>query len=86
MDTASARERRRPERALREADAAAAVLRQVLNVPDSARARGRDILVFDDVGTTGYQLNAVADCLLDQGQAARVRARVQERDRLVVAP
>jgi predicted amidophosphoribosyltransferase len=30
--------------------------------------------VFDDVCTTGYQLNAVAGCLLDQGQAARVRA------------
>ncbi|MGO9726211.1 MAG: hypothetical protein ACLPN6_12790 [Streptosporangiaceae bacterium] len=42
-------------------------------------AGGRDILVFDDVGTTGYQLNAVADCLLDQGQTARVRALVLAR-------
>jgi hypothetical protein len=39
----------RPERTLREADAAAAVLRQVLNVPDSARTGGRHIPVFDDL-------------------------------------
>jgi predicted amidophosphoribosyltransferase len=61
-------------KSLAEKRAAAAALRQVLDVPDPARTRGRDILVFDDVCTTGYQLNAVADCLLDQGQAARVRA------------
>jgi len=61
-------------KSLAEKRAAAAALRQVLNVPDPAHTRGRRILVFDDVCTTGYQLNAVADCLLDQGQAARVRA------------
>jgi predicted amidophosphoribosyltransferase len=61
-------------KSLAEKRAVAAALRQVLDVPDPARTRGQDILVFDDVCTTGYQLNAVADCLLDQGQAARVRA------------
>jgi predicted amidophosphoribosyltransferase len=64
---------------LAEKRAAGAALRQVLDVPDSACTRGRDILVFDDVCTTGYQLNAVADCLLDQGKAARVRALVLAR-------
>jgi hypoxanthine-guanine phosphoribosyltransferase len=43
------------------------------------RTQERDILVFDDVCTTGYQLNAVAGCLLDQGQATRVRAPVLAR-------
>ena len=61
-------------KSLAEKRAAAAALRPVLDVPDPARTRGHDILVFDDVCTTGYQLNAVAGCLLDQGQAARVRA------------
>lgn len=61
-------------KSLAEKRAAATALRQALDVPDPARTRGRDILVFDDVCTTGYQLNAVADCLLDQGKAARVRA------------
>jgi predicted amidophosphoribosyltransferase len=50
-----------------------------LAIPDPARTEGRDVLVFDDVCTTGYQLNAVADCLLDQGQATRVRAVVLAR-------
>ena len=59
--------------------AAAAALRQVLTIPDPARTQGRDILVFDDVCTTGYQLNAVAGHLLNQGQATRVRALVLAR-------
>jgi predicted amidophosphoribosyltransferase len=66
-------------KSLAEKRAAAAALRQVLDVPNAARTRGRDILVFDDVCTTGYQLNAVAGCLLDQGQAVRVRALVLAR-------
>ena len=66
-------------RSLIEKRAAAADLRQALAIPDPARTRGCDILVFDDVCTTGYQLNAVAACLLDQGQAARVRALVLAR-------
>jgi predicted amidophosphoribosyltransferase len=61
-------------KSLAEKRAAAAALRQVLDIPDPGRTHGRDILVFDDVCTTGYQLNAVAGYLLDQGQATRVRA------------
>jgi predicted amidophosphoribosyltransferase len=61
-------------RSLAEKRAAAAALRRVLQIPDPARTAGRDILVFDDVCTSGYQLNAVADCLLNEGRAARVRA------------
>jgi hypothetical protein len=59
--------------------AAAASLRRVLDVPGPARTQGRHILVFDDVCTTGYQLNAVVGCLLGQGQATRVRALVLAR-------
>jgi predicted amidophosphoribosyltransferase len=58
---------------------AASALRRVLEIPDPACTDGRDILVFDDVCTTGSQLNAVADCLLDDGNAARVRALVLAR-------
>jgi predicted amidophosphoribosyltransferase len=54
--------------------AAARDLRSVLAIPDPARTAGRNILVFDDVCTTGSQFNAVADCLLDDGKAANVRA------------
>ncbi len=59
--------------------AAAAALRAALAVPDPARAQGRHILVFDDAATTGSQLNAVADCLLTQGRAARVTGLVLAR-------
>ncbi len=52
---------------------AAPEVRRVLTVPDPKRTQGRDILVFDDVCTTGSQLNAVADCLFTDGLAARVR-------------
>lgn len=58
--------------------AAAAALRRVL-VPDVARTRERDILIFDDVCTTGSQLNAVAECLIEDGHAARVRGLVLAR-------
>jgi predicted amidophosphoribosyltransferase len=65
---------------------AASELRNALTVPDPDRTRGRSILVFDDVCTTGSQLDAVAACLLDQGLAARVRgltlARAPWRPRL----
>ena len=44
------------------------------------------MLIYDDVATTGTQLDAVAGCLLDQGAAARVEAvvlaRAQWRDQL----
>ena len=59
--------------------AAARELRSVLAMPDPARTAGRSILVFDDVCTTGSQLNAVADCLLEDGKAANVRALVVAR-------
>ncbi len=57
----------------------AAALREVLRIPDPARTAGRSILVVDDVCTTGWQLNAVADCLAREGRAARVRALVLAR-------
>jgi predicted amidophosphoribosyltransferase len=59
--------------------AAAAALRAALAIPDPERTRGRHVLVFDDVTTTGYQLNAVADCLLTEGHAGRVTGLVLAR-------
>ena len=57
----------------------AAELRQLLEIPDPEITAGRRILVFDDVCTTGSQLNAVADCLLEEGRAADVRGLVLAR-------
>jgi predicted amidophosphoribosyltransferase len=54
-------------------------LRALLRIPDPQRTTGLDILVFDDVCTTGSQLDAVAACLLDEGGAARVRGLVLAR-------
>ena len=54
-------------------------LRDALAVPDPGRTAGRFILVYDDVCTTGGQLDAVAGCLLDQGGAARVEGIVLAR-------
>jgi predicted amidophosphoribosyltransferase len=54
-------------------------LRTALRVPDPGRTAGRFLLVFDDICTTGTQLDAVAGCLLDQGGAARVEAVVLAR-------
>jgi hypothetical protein len=54
-------------------------LRDALAVPDPARTAGRFILVYDDICTTGGQLDAVAGCLLDQGGAARVEGLVLAR-------
>jgi len=50
----------------------AAKLRRLLEIPDPSVTEGRKILVFDDVCTTGSQLDAVADCLLEEGNAAEV--------------
>jgi predicted amidophosphoribosyltransferase len=66
-------------RSLTDKQITAAALREVLKIPDTARTAGRQILVFDDVCTTGSQLDAVADCLLREGRAARVRALVLAR-------
>jgi len=54
-------------------------LRSALRVPDAARTAGRYILIFDDVCTTGTQLDAVAGCLLDEGKALRVEGVVLAR-------
>jgi len=54
-------------------------LRDALRVADPSRTAGRFVLVYDDVCTTGSQLNAVAGCLLDQGNAARVEGVVLAR-------
>lgn len=59
--------------------ASAAELRRLLEIPDPRLTEGRDILVFDDVCTTGSQLDTVADCLLEEGNAAEVRGLVLAR-------
>ena len=59
--------------------AAARELGSLLRIPDPELTVGRDILVFDDVCTTGSQLDAVAACLLDHGEARSVRGVVLAR-------
>lgn len=59
--------------------AVAQELREALLLPERSRTEGRRILVYDDVATTGYQLNAVAGCLLDEGGATHVEALVLAR-------
>jgi predicted amidophosphoribosyltransferase len=59
--------------------ASAADLRAALAVPDPARIEGRFVLVYDDICTTGGQLDAVADCLISEGGAARVEGVVLAR-------
>jgi predicted amidophosphoribosyltransferase len=54
-------------------------LRDALTIPDPTQTAGRFALVFDDVCTTGTQLDAVAGVLLDQGRAARVEGVVLAR-------
>ena len=54
-------------------------LRAALKVTEPARTAGKFVLVYDDVCTTGTQLDAVAACLLDHGRAARVEAVVLAR-------
>ena len=54
-------------------------LRDALRVANRARTAGQFVLVYDDVCTTGTQLDAVAGCLLDQGGAARVEGVVLAR-------
>lgn len=54
-------------------------LRDALRIPDPGRIRGRNILIFDDVCTTGSQINTLATCLRDEGGAAGVRALVLAR-------
>lgn len=59
--------------------AAAAELRAALSITDRQRVQGKRILVYDDVCTTGSQLDAVADCLIRDGSAASVDALVLAR-------
>jgi predicted amidophosphoribosyltransferase len=54
-------------------------LRDALAVRDPARTAGQFVLIYDDVCTTGTQLDAVAGCLLDDGGAARVEGVVLAR-------
>ncbi|MGB6457355.1 MAG: hypothetical protein WBH47_23030 [Streptosporangiaceae bacterium] len=54
-------------------------LRDALAVPDPGRTAGRFILVYDDICTTGGQLDAIAGCLLDEGGAERVEGLVLAR-------
>lgn len=59
--------------------AAARALRGALRITDPLRTQGQSILVYDDVCTTGSQLDAIADCLLEEGGAAHVEAVVLAR-------
>jgi len=54
-------------------------LRDALRVPDERRTRGRFVVVYDDICTTGTQLDAIAACLLDEGGAGRVEGIVLAR-------
>ncbi len=61
--------------------AAAGELRAALRIPDPSRTSGRRVLIYDDVCTTGSQLDAVAACLLDDGHASHVEAVTLARAR-----
>jgi len=54
-------------------------LRGALRIPDRARTEGKFVLVYDDICTTGGQLDTVAGCLLDDGGAQRVEGVVLAR-------
>ncbi len=58
---------------------AATELHSTLRLPNPERVEGRRILVYDDVCTTGSQLNTVAGFLIDEGGAARVEGIVLAR-------
>ena len=59
--------------------AAADALLDVLEVPRKRRTRGANVLVYDDVCTTGHQLDRVARVLLEHGGAAHVEGLVLAR-------
>jgi predicted amidophosphoribosyltransferase len=54
-------------------------LKGALQVPEPGRTKGKFVLVYDDICTTGTQLDVIAGCLLDEGGAARVEAVVLAR-------
>jgi len=62
-----------------EKQAAALELRDALRIPDVTRIVGRRVLVYDDVCTTGHQLDEIAARLLDEGRAAAVEGLVLAR-------
>jgi predicted amidophosphoribosyltransferase len=59
--------------------AAAAELLSALRLIEPEQIEGRRILVYDDVCTTGSQLNTVAGFLIDEGGAAHVEGIVLAR-------
>lgn len=59
--------------------AAAEELRRALRITDKSQIADRRVLIYDDVCTTGSQLNAVAAHLLDEGGARSVSAVVLAR-------
>jgi predicted amidophosphoribosyltransferase len=54
-------------------------LRDAVRIPDPGRTQGKLVVVYDDICTTGTQLDAIAACLLDEGGAARVEGVVLAR-------
>lgn len=54
-------------------------LRSALKIRLPSSTQGQFIVVYDDICTTGTQLDAVAGCLLDEGGAARVEGVVLAR-------
>lgn len=50
--------------------AAAGAVQAALSISDPRRIDGKRILIYDDICTTGYQLNAVASLLRDAGATA----------------
>jgi predicted amidophosphoribosyltransferase len=57
----------------------AQLVRESLRITRPDLVPGKNILVYDDVCTTGNQLNAIAQCLVDEGGASDVRAVVLAR-------
>lgn len=59
--------------------AAATELRDALHIPDPTRTQGHRILLYDDVCTTGSQLDTIAGYLIAEGGAADVEGIVLAR-------
>ena len=59
--------------------ATATELRDAISIPDRSRTEGRRVLIYDDICTTGSQLNTVAGYLIDDGGATDVEAIVLAR-------
>ncbi len=57
----------------------AAELRDALCIQDIDLVRGKRILIYDDICTTGSQLDAVAGFLMDKGKAVEVEGIVLAR-------